>query len=84
MATLDYRRLRSLTSSQLASALVRDGFAMVRQTGSHRRYRHADGRRVTLAYHGPGGTYPPKTLRDMLELQAQWTMDDLRRLGLVR
>jgi len=27
------------------------GFTLVRQRGSHRQYRHADGRRTTLPFH---------------------------------
>ncbi|MGH9585217.1 MAG: type II toxin-antitoxin system HicA family toxin [Bryobacteraceae bacterium] len=47
---IDYRKLRSLTARELIAALTRDGFSFVRQAGSHRRYRHADGRRVTVAH----------------------------------
>lgn len=46
--TIEYSRLHSLTARQLIAALQRDGFAFVRQKGSHRHYRHQDGRRVTL------------------------------------
>ncbi len=84
MSRLDYSRLRSLTSSQIARALRRDGFELTRQSGSHQRYRHADGRRVTLAYHRPGQTYPLKTLKAMLEEQAEWDEADLRRLKLMK
>jgi predicted RNA binding protein YcfA (HicA-like mRNA interferase family) len=45
---IDYRRIRSLTARELIAALKRDGFVFVRQSGSHQRYRHADGRRVTV------------------------------------
>jgi predicted RNA binding protein YcfA (HicA-like mRNA interferase family) len=46
---IDYRGLRSLTARDLIAALTRDGFYFVRQAGSHQRYGHADGRRVTVA-----------------------------------
>jgi hypothetical protein len=49
---------------------------------NHRRYRHADGRRVTLSFHHASDTFPPKTLRSILELQARWTEADLVRLKL--
>ena len=81
---IDYFRLRSLTARRLAAALVADGFALRRQTGSHRRYVHPDGRRVTLTVHHWSDTFRPKTLRSMVEIQARWTEDDLRRLGFLR
>lgn len=81
---IDYRALRSLTARELIAALVRDGFYFVRQTGSHQRYRHADGRRVTVAPHGTGDTFSVKTLKSIIELQARWTEEDLKRLQLVR
>ena len=46
---IDYRGLRSLTARELIAALNRDGFYFVRQIGSHQRYAHVDGRRVTVA-----------------------------------
>jgi predicted RNA binding protein YcfA (HicA-like mRNA interferase family) len=46
---IDYRGLRPLTARELIAALMRDGFYFVRQAGSHQRYRHPDGRRVTVA-----------------------------------
>jgi predicted RNA binding protein YcfA (HicA-like mRNA interferase family) len=81
---IDWSVLRSLTARELISALMRDGFSLRSQTGSHQRYRHPDGRRVTVSFHSPGETFPPKTLRRMIEDQARWTVEDLRRLNLIR
>lgn len=81
---MDWSRLRSLTARELISALIRDGFFLRSQEGSHQRYRHSDGRRVTVSYHRPGNTFPPKTLRRIIEEQARWTEDDLKRLGLLK
>ena len=81
--SIDWSVLRSLTARELISALMRDGFSLRSQTGSHQRYRHTDGRRVTVSFHSPGETFPPKTLRRMIEDQAHWTEDDLKRLGLI-
>ena len=80
--SIEYERFRSLTARQLIAALERDGFELARQKGSHRHFRHADGRRVTLSFHHASDTFRLGTLRSMIELQAQWTNDDLRRLGL--
>ena len=79
----DYSRLRSLTARQLTRALLRDGFSLTRQTGSHQRYRHPDGRRVTVPFHKGSATFLPKTLRTIIEAQARWTEHDLKRLGLL-
>ena len=80
---IDYRGLRSLTAKELISALERDGFYFVRQRGSHKRYRHADGRRVTVAPHAGGDTFSVKTLQTIIETQARWTEDDVKRLKLI-
>jgi predicted RNA binding protein YcfA (HicA-like mRNA interferase family) len=81
--SVDFSRLRSLTARQIASALVADGFTLKRQKGSHRRYTHLDGRRVTLSFHHVSDTFRMGTLRSIVELQAHWTEDDLRRLRLL-
>ena len=80
---IDYRGLRSLTARELITALKRDGFYFVRPNGSHQRYAHADGRRITVAPHGGGDTFTIKTLKSMIERQANWTAADLVRLGLL-
>jgi predicted RNA binding protein YcfA (HicA-like mRNA interferase family) len=81
---IDYRGIRSVTARELVAALQRDGFYFVRQTGSHQRYAHADGRRVTVAPHSGGDTFTRKTLKSIVESQARWTEKDLQRLKLVR
>lgn len=80
---IDYSRLRNLDTGTLLSALVRDGFVLDRQKGSHQHYRHLDGRHVTVTFHARGKTFPLKTLKSMIERQAQWTEDDLGRLGIL-
>lgn len=83
MSAIDFSRLRSLTARRLVAALERDGFVLSRQSGSHRHYRRADGRRVTLTFHHASDTFRFKTLRSMIEVQAQWQWEDLVRLQLV-
>jgi predicted RNA binding protein YcfA (HicA-like mRNA interferase family) len=84
MSNIDWRRVRSVTAREIINALSRDGFEFSNQRGSHQRYRHADGRRVTVTFHRPGDTFPLGTLRSMIERQARWSWDDLVRLGLLR
>lgn len=74
--------LRGLTAREFIRAIEVDGFSWTGGKGSHRVYRHADGRRVVVAYHRPGSTFPPATLATMLAA-ARWTGEDLRRLGLL-
>jgi predicted RNA binding protein YcfA (HicA-like mRNA interferase family) len=81
--TVDYSKLRSITARQLASALKSDGFQLQRQKGSHRHYRHPDGRRVTLSFHHSSDTFRPGTLKSIIEIQARWTEKDLARLELI-
>ena len=69
---------------RVISALARDGFVLDRQAGSHQLYLRPDGRRVTVSFHRPGETFEIKTLRTMIEIQAQWTDEDLKRLKLIR
>jgi predicted RNA binding protein YcfA (HicA-like mRNA interferase family) len=80
---IEYGKLRGTTARELISALVRDGFAFDRGSGSHQIYRHGDGRRVTVTFHGSGDTFAPKTLKSMIETEAKWTAEDLKRLKLI-
>ena len=82
MNRIDYSQLRSLTSRELIRALLREGFFLARQRGSHRRHAHEDGRRVTIPFTRSGETFAPGTLGSITEIQAERTADDLRRLGL--
>src|SRR2546421_1773952 len=46
---IDYTKLRNLTARDIIAALIKDGFSLRHQKGSHQRYRHPDGRRVHRA-----------------------------------
>jgi len=81
---INYKRLRNITARELIAALIRDGFFLRNQVGSHQRYYHPDRRRVTVSFHRPGDTFTVKTLKTMIEQQARWTEDDLKRLGLLK
>ena len=48
---IDYTKLRNLTAREIINALIRDGFYLRNQRGSHQRYYHPDGRRVTVSFH---------------------------------
>lgn len=70
---------RGLTAKKLVRAPLTDGFTLRRTRGSHRIYRHEDGRRV--AYHRLSDSIPVNTLRAILA-DAGWSEHDLVRLGL--
>ena len=80
---IDYRRLRTVTAREIIRGLTQDGFYLRHQRGSHQRYQHADGRRVTVSFHTNSDTFPPKTLKSIIEGQARWSEEDLKRLKLV-
>lgn len=44
-------KLPRTTAREIARALKRAGFTLVRQTGSHAFFRHADGRFVNIPMH---------------------------------
>lgn len=83
MRAVDYSRLRALSARRLIGALQKEGFFLERQRGSHQHYRHPDARRVTVAFHRASDTFPPKTLKTMIEDEVRWSGDDLIRLDLV-
>ena len=84
MNIIDYSKLRSLTAREFVRALLKDGFYLHRQTGSHRHYKHQDGRRVTVSFHHSGDIFSTKILEIMIEDQAKWVEDDLKRLNLLK
>jgi predicted RNA binding protein YcfA (HicA-like mRNA interferase family) len=53
-----------LKPREVAAMLTRLGFRLVRQRGSHRQYRHADGRGTTVPFHG-GRDISPLLLRQI-------------------
>jgi predicted RNA binding protein YcfA (HicA-like mRNA interferase family) len=81
---INYAQLRNLNARELISALIRDGFSYDRGDGSHQIYYHPDGRRVTVIFHGGSSTFRRKTLKSMIEKEARWTEEDLKRLKLIR
>ena len=72
---------RGITARELIRALHQDRFELSRTRGSHHIYVHPDGRRVVVAFHRPGDTFPIGTLRGMVA-DIGWSDADLLRLGL--
>lgn len=74
---------RGVTARDIIRALQDDGFVNIRTRGSHRRFRHPDGRAATVSCHKESDVLPTGTLRSIIALQARWNEDDLRRLDLM-
>ncbi|HNW93015.1 MAG TPA: type II toxin-antitoxin system HicA family toxin [bacterium] len=70
-------KLPRLTAAVVVKALERAGFAIVRQSGSHRVLRNRHGCRVTVPMHA-GKTLHPKILKSILrdaEMSAEYFQD---------
>jgi len=50
MSEIDYSKLRSLTARKLISALIKDGFNLDRESGSHQQYLHPEKGLVTVFF----------------------------------
>jgi predicted RNA binding protein YcfA (HicA-like mRNA interferase family) len=71
-------RLPSVTGTQLIKALRAAGFEVTRQSGSHHRLKHEDGRATTVPVHA-GRDVPKGTLRSVLD-DAGLSAEQFRRL----
>ena len=58
-------RLPRVTATQVIKVLEKVGFYLSRQSGSHKIYKNAEGKRVTVPYH-LGKTLHPKVLKNIL------------------
>lgn len=50
--------ISTLKSREVISILKKLGFEEIRQKGSHKQFRHEDGRQTTVATHGSRDVYP--------------------------
>ena len=64
-----------LRPREVAALLERLGFIEVRQRGSHKQYRHADGRGTTVPFHGSRDISP--TLLRKIARDVGLTVDEL-------
>ncbi len=63
-------------ANDIVKALRKNGFALVGQSGSHQKWRHANGRQVIVAMHG-AKSIPVGTLKSIIE-GSGLTADDFR------
>ena len=55
-----------LSAKEVIKVLKRSGFMLMGQTGSHQKWRHANGRQVIVAVHG-NKPIPIGTLKSIIE-----------------
>jgi predicted RNA binding protein YcfA (HicA-like mRNA interferase family) len=60
------RRFPVCNAHEVIKVLHRHGFALVGQSGSHQKWRHANGRQVIVAMHG-SKPIPIGTLKSIIE-----------------
>jgi len=58
-------RLPRLTAKEIIAVLLKVGFVLSRQSGSHQIYKNKDGKRVTVPFHA-NKTLHPKMLKSIL------------------
>ncbi len=68
-------KLPSFNSRQVISILMRRGFALDRQSGSHAVFIHPDGRRTTVPIHGKRDL--GKGILHQIMRDAELTFDDM-------
>jgi predicted RNA binding protein YcfA (HicA-like mRNA interferase family) len=68
-------KLPRLTAREIIAALVKTGFSLARQSGSHAIYKNAAGKRVTVPIHASKILHP-KVLKNILR-DAGLTIQDL-------
>lgn|GEM_PF-83262 len=69
---MNISRLPTLTAADLEKALSRMGFRLAWQKGSHRVYRHPDGRRTTVPFHA-GRDLPRKLVSNVIKYDLEMT-----------
>jgi predicted RNA binding protein YcfA (HicA-like mRNA interferase family) len=59
------KELPKVTAKEIMAVLEKEGFSRVRQSGSHKIYKNAQGRRATVPFHGSTILHP-KVLKSIL------------------
>jgi len=72
------QRLPRVTAGEIIRVLEKAGFALARQSGSHKIYKSSTDKRVTVPYHR-GKVLHPKVLANILK-DADLSREDLKNL----
>jgi predicted RNA binding protein YcfA (HicA-like mRNA interferase family) len=71
-------KLPRISAAEVVRVLEKAGFFLARQSGSHRIFKNAKGRRVTVPYHS-GKELHPKILKSILR-DADLTVNEFQEL----
>ena len=71
-------RLPRVTAKQVIRVLEKIGFGLARQSGSHKIYKNATGKRVTVPFHA-GKILHPKVLKSIIT-DAELTVKEFTQL----
>jgi len=71
-------RLPRVSAADAVRVLEKDGFYLVRQSGSHKIFKNADGRRATVPFHSRKELHP-KILKSILR-DADLTVEEFLEL----
>lgn len=72
------QRLPRITGNEAMRALEKLGFSLSRQSGSHKIYKNAQGKRVTIPVH-KGKILHPKVMKSILK-DTELSLDEFIRL----
>jgi predicted RNA binding protein YcfA (HicA-like mRNA interferase family) len=72
-------KIPRVSADKVIRVLERTGFAMVRQSGSHKIYKNKEGVRVTIPYHS-GKMIHPKIIKNILN-DANLTIEEFNELS---
>ncbi|KKT89055.1 MAG: hypothetical protein UY32_C0023G0013 [Candidatus Jorgensenbacteria bacterium GW2011_GWC1_48_8] len=72
------KELPRVTAKEIIAVLEKAGFVLTRQSGSHRIYKNAGGKRVTVPHHA-GKILHPKILKSILR-DAEVSIEKLKEL----
>jgi len=71
-------KLPRITARDIIAVLEKAGFTLARQSGSHRIYKNAAGKRATVPHHASKALHP-KVLKSILR-DANLSVEDLEKL----
>lgn len=72
------KELPRITAKEIIAVLERSGFVLSRQSGSHKIYKHLNGKRVTVPFHS-NKILHPKVLKSILR-DADISIEQLKKL----
>ncbi len=79
----EWNQIKALTSIELIRALKKDGWAEHERKGAARIFSKGK-KTASIHYHPSKAGYGAKLLKHIIFVQIGWTIDDLKRLKLIK